>query len=67
MGIYSEELVKIAMENTKIPVQKMLFQELESVEMYDGIWACASILHLTSDELLDVLQKVWRALAFSTI
>lgn len=59
----SEEMVKIATENTKIPVQKMLFQELDSVQLYDGIWACSSILHLTSDELSDVLQKIWKALA----
>lgn len=40
----------------------MLFQELDDQEKYDGIWACASILHLSKNELADVLQKMCRAL-----
>lgn len=30
----------------------MLFQDLDVVEKYDGIWACSSILHLSLDELI---------------
>ena len=40
----------------------MLFQELDEKEKYDGIWACASILHLKRDELPDVFMKMCRAL-----
>lgn len=46
----SEELCNIASEYTGIPVKRMLFHELNSVEEYDGIWACASILHVTKQE-----------------
>ena len=42
----SEELCRIASEYTGIKVNKMLFQELNVHEKYDGIWACSSILHL---------------------
>ena len=39
----------------------MLFSELDAVEKYDGIWACASILHLAWDDLVVVMQKMVRA------
>lgn len=42
----SEQLCRIASEYTEIKVRQMLFQELDEKEKYDGIWACASILHL---------------------
>lgn len=40
----------------------MLFQELNEREKYDGIWACASILHLNKAELSGVFEKMSRAL-----
>lgn len=58
----SEELCKMASEYTGIEVKKMLFQELEEHEKYDGIWACSSILHLPKDELKLVFGKMTRAL-----
>ena len=39
----------------------MLFQELDDFEKYDGIWACASILHVSKDALPDVLMRMYRA------
>lgn len=58
----SEELVKIASEYTGIPVRLQLFQELEDVNRFDGIWACASILHVEKGELSDIFRRVSRAL-----
>lgn len=58
----SEELCKLASEYTGIPVKHMLFQELDAVEQYDGIWACSSILHLSLEELEPVLEKMAKAL-----
>jgi SAM-dependent methyltransferase len=57
----SEKLCKIAGEYTGIEVKQMLFNELDEVNKYDGIWACASILHLPKDELRTVLKKMIRA------
>ena len=54
----SAELCKLASEYTGIKVKQMLFSELDAVEKYDGIWACASILHLAWEELVAVLQKM---------
>lgn len=58
----SIEFVKIASEYAQIEVKHMLFQELDAVGQYDGIWACSSILHLTREELPDVFVKMARAL-----
>ena len=58
----SEELCKIASDFTGIQVKHMLFQELEDENKYDGIWACASILHLPKDELLLVFNRIATAL-----
>ena len=58
----SEELCRIASDYTGIKVKKMLFQELDEIEKYDGIWACSSILHLTQNELKTVFGKMVKAL-----
>ena len=58
----SEQLCRIASDHTGIKVRQMLFQELEVNEKYDGIWACASILHLPKKELKEVLKKMLTAL-----
>ena len=58
----SENLCKIAYENTGIEVRNMLFSDLDADEIYDGIWACSSILHLPKVELRDVFRRMIRAL-----
>lgn len=58
----SFELCKLASEYTGVEVKQMLFQDLEEVEKYDGIWACSSILHLPVDELAGVMGKMAAAL-----
>lgn len=58
----SEELCKIAEAHTGIKVKCMLFQELDEVSKYDGVWACSSILHLTREELKTVFQKMINSL-----
>ena len=57
----SEELCKIASEYTGIPVKQMLFEELDKVEAYDGIWACASILHVEKQLLPEIIRKMANA------
>lgn len=58
----SEELCRLAGEYTGIEVKCMLFQELQDTDRYDAVWACSSILHLTYDDLIIVLEKIARAL-----
>ena len=54
----SEELCKLATEYIGQPVQHILFQDFSEVDAYDGIWACASILHLELETLTDVMKKL---------
>ena len=63
----SSELCQIASQYTGINVKQMLFQELDSVEAYDGIWACSSILHLPKTELRGVMCRMRDALKPSGI
>lgn len=57
----SEELCKIAGEYAGIQVKQMLFQELNVSEEYDGVWACASVLHVEKAKLPDVMKKMANA------
>lgn len=54
----SGELCRIVGAYTGIPVEQMKFHELDRVGAHDGIWACASILHVAKRELPDVLRKM---------
>ena len=58
----SEEICKLASDYTGISVKQMLFEDLDEVEKYEGIWACSSILHLSKGALSDVLKKMAIAL-----
>ena len=58
----SEEMVRVAAAHSGLPVRRMLFQDLDAAEEYDGIWACSSILHLDREELAEVMQKIRAAL-----
>ena len=60
----SEALCKAAREYTGIVVSHMLFDELEADKRYDGIWACASILHLPMDDLKRVMWRMVRAVKY---
>ena len=58
----SPELCCMASELIGKPVKQMLFDDLSVSNQYDGIWACASILHLPRRKLVDVLPKISNAL-----
>ena len=58
----SEEMVRAASVFTGIEVRKMNFEELNVVEIYDGIWACASILHVPLMEISDIFKRMKNAL-----
>ena len=58
----SEEICKVASDYTGINVKCLLFNELDEIDKYDGIWACASILHLDRNDLIDVFHRIARAL-----
>jgi SAM-dependent methyltransferase len=58
----SKEICKYASEYTGIEVKQLLFEDLDEVNKYDGIWACSSILHCDHDSLMKVMGLIHRAL-----
>ena len=58
----SAEMCRLASEFTGQDVLHMQFQEIEFDCEFDGIWACASLLHVPSAELETVLEKLKKSL-----
>ena len=58
----SPALAKLASNYLQQPVEIKTFQELECVNKYDGIWCCASLLHVPKAELPQVFLKLQNAL-----
>ncbi|MEN4541464.1 class I SAM-dependent methyltransferase [Pantoea agglomerans] len=58
----SAELVALARQLSGKPVAQMRFQDVDAVEKYDGIWCCASLLHVSKAELPGVMTKLTMAL-----
>lgn len=54
----SEELVKLSSRLLGQEVLLMSFENLQLPEQYDGIWACASLLHVKRSELPGVIAKL---------
>ena len=58
----SAELVALARQLSGKPIAQMRFQDVDAVERYDGIWCCASLLHVSNSELPEVMTKLAIAL-----
>lgn len=58
----SEELCQLASEYTGISVRHECFEQLDEEKVYDGIWACSSILHVKKNDLPDILRRMARAI-----
>lgn len=54
----SEEICKIASEYTGLCVIHSTFQHYRPDKKFDGIWACASLLHLSFDEVVEVMNRL---------
>ncbi len=58
----SEEMCQLAEIHTGLEVLRMTYEEMDFDNVFDGIWACASLLHTPKKELSDILTKIARAL-----
>ncbi len=58
----SETMCRVAEQRIGQPVVCMRFEEMEWQEHFDGIWACASLLHVARRALPAVLENFCRAL-----
>ena len=63
----SLELSKLASEYLGIDVKCMDFSEFNEISKYDGVWACASLLHVKKEKLLDILIKIRDSLKINGI
>ena len=58
----SPELAALASQHCGFAVGVRTFADVLEVEAYDGIWCCASLLHVPAAELPACLMGLWRAL-----
>lgn len=54
----SKKMCEFASQFTGIDVSQLDFLDFDEKNQYNGIWACSSILHLNSEELLHVLKNI---------
>jgi len=58
----SAKIAVLAEKETGQPVSVQRLQEIQYQNQFDGIWACASLLHVPAKELPDVFHRLARAL-----
>jgi len=58
----SPELALLATELTGQHVATRTFAQVDEIACYDGIWACASLLHLPEREISTAFHQLWCAL-----
>ncbi len=58
----SEEMCKCASTLLGQQVRLCRFEELDYIDLFDGTWACASLLHLTMESMPDVISRLHMAL-----
>ena len=58
----SAEMVTLASQHTGLCVKQMTFNDIADTERYDGIWCCASLLHVSAEALPGVMSKLAHAL-----
>ena len=58
----SPSLASLAERHTGQPVRVLRLQDLEWSQTFDGIWACASLLHVPAAELPEVMGRLAGAL-----
>ncbi|MGS0758452.1 class I SAM-dependent methyltransferase, partial [Roseateles sp. GG27B] len=61
----SPALAALASEHSGIAVTVRTFSEVSEIASYDGIWACASLLHLPQADIPAALLGLWQALRSS--
>lgn len=58
----SPELARLAHAHIGQPVEVRRFQDVAEHSRYDGIWACASLLHVAAADLPATLARLWASL-----
>lgn len=63
----SDEMVRLSSGLTGQKTIKMMFQEMGFNDEFDGVWACASLLHVSKSEIDDVIERIAKSLKLNGI
>jgi len=63
----SDEMVRLSSELTGQKTIKTRFQDINFLEEFDGVWACASLLHVGRDEIYGVIDRIANSLKLQGI
>lgn len=58
----SREMCKKASELLGQEVWQMKFEEMSFDDEFDGVWACASLLHVSENDMQGIFEKIHKAL-----
>ena len=58
----SEEMVRLSSKLTGQQTLLMKFEDVDFKDEFDGIWACASLLHVPKAKIKSVMTKLAQAL-----
>ena len=58
----SANLAALARVHTGLPIDVLIFDQMEWRDTFDGVWTCASLLHVPRAEIRNVLRRLGRAL-----
>jgi SAM-dependent methyltransferase len=53
-----EAMVQMSTQVLGQPTLRLLFQEMDFKEEFDGVWSCAALLHVPYEDTLDVFKKI---------
>ena len=54
----SEAMVKLSSQHAGLTVKHALFEDVTFEDKFNGIWACASLLHIGRELIADVLKRL---------
>lgn len=63
----SEEMCDLASIHIGQDVLQMTFDEMDFDEVFDGVWACASLLHVPGNEIEKIFSKVINSLKINGV
>lgn len=58
----SPKMCELASIYTDQEILQLRFEEMEFDDVFDGIWACASLVHVTPQDMPDIMHRIIRAL-----
>jgi len=58
----SADLAALASKHCGFEVAVRRFADFAEIDAYDGIWCCASLLHVPADEMGPTISRLWRGL-----